>query len=281
MRRRSRKNNLPTMLAYSGVLALCIGGIGYAGFQTFGKAVPDRYGCFSEAQQSHTMVVVDASQPRFSTEQKRSVLRYFDQLYGTLGFNDKLSFYTSEGDQLASIAAPRFHICGPAQRPDQLEAINADAGSPGYLEKQRERLYEKVLLPELEAMLADDIETSRHAYESPIFEMIADLSRSPAMKPGSRLVLISDLIQNSDSAQFCQVQNSMPLFSNFEKRRIYERIKPQSLEGVEADVLMLQRTGYGPYCRDEQEIRKFWEDYLIANGVKAPHFIRIRYGRDG
>jgi hypothetical protein len=87
---------------------------------------------------------------------------------------------------------------------------------------------------------------------------------------------------NSDSAQFCQVQNDMPPFSLFAQRRVYQdRLKPQSLEGVQVDVLMLLRPAYGPFCRDEDEIRRFWIDYFRANGVKEPRMIRIRHGLGG
>ncbi len=286
MRRRTQKNML-RLAAYSSVLALCVGGLGYAALQNIGKRTPDRFGCFDDIEQPHTTVWLDASQPRFNDEQGRSLRRYFDQLYTSLGFNERLSVFTSEGDQVGSVTKPRFHVCGQASRPEQLEAVNANGGQAGYLKKQKLRLYEKVLAPELDALLsAKPAAARRQLYQSPILEQIADLSRAGQLKPGSRLIIISDLIQNSDSAQFCRVQNDMPSFANFEKRRIYQqRLKPQSLEGVTVEVLMLQRQGYGQgglrHCYSEEELRDFWRDYFIANGVKNPRFIRIRQGASG
>lgn len=283
MRRRRRKNNTLTLAAYSGVLVLCMGVVGYAAFSVYGKATADRYGCFADVPQAHTLVLVDASEPRFDAEQARSLRRYFAAIYDKLGFNEELSVYTSEGDQIASVLKPRFHVCGQASSPEQLEGINAEAGSAGYLKKQRQRLYEKVFAPEVEALLSEKPdEARRQTHQSPILELIADLSRSPELKAGSRLILVSDLIQNSDSAHFCVVKGDMPRFAEFAKRTVYQsRLRPRPLEGTEVEVLMLQRPAYGPYCRDEEELRSFWRDYLVANGAEKPRFVRIRHGRGG
>ena len=286
MRRRTRKR-LPRLATYASVLALCIGGVTYAALQTIGKATPDRFGCFGDAPQSKTAVLFDASRPRFNEEQARSLRRYFDGLYESLGFNEELSVITTEGDQVGSVVRPRFHICGQATGPEQLEAVGAQTGQAGYLKKQRQRLYERVLAPELDALLATDPDTTRlQPHQSPILEMVADLSRSGRLSPGTRLIIVSDLIQNSDSVQFCRVKGAMPRFAVFERKPVYqERLKPGSLEGVQVEVLMLQRYGYGQgdmsYCRDEDELKTFWRDYLIANGVQGPRFVRIRMGIAG
>jgi hypothetical protein len=282
-RRRSRRSNR-LVPVYAGVLGLCLAGVGAAVWQVQGKKAPDRYGCFEGVGQDQTLVLVDASEPHFDAEQARSLTRYLRQLYDRLGFNERLSFFTSEGDQMASVARARFHVCGQASSPEQLEAVNAEGGSEGYLAKQRERLYERRLAPELEALFSATPDLSRRQLrKSPIMELVADLARSPAMKPGSRLVIVSDMIQNSDSAQFCRVKNDMPPFSLFSQRSAYQRLKPRSLEGVQVEVLMLQREDYGKewlrYCYSEEELRAFWRDYLVANGVRDPHFTRIRYAK--
>lgn len=282
--RRRHKTNWPLVIGGTVAILSTMAGLGYAAFQAYGKPVSDRYGCFDGISGKQTHVLIDASEPRFDANQQRALLRYFKQEYDRLGFGDRISVYTTEGDQQSSVLSPRFHICVPAREPDQLTAIGADAGSPGYVRKQRERLYEKRFLPELQAVLADDpADMRRQNTQSPIMEMVADLSRMPSVRPGDKVTLISDLIQNSpESAQFCRVQNDMPPFVLFAQRRIYQgRLKPRSLEGVSVDMLMLLRRAYGPFCRDEDEIRRFWIDYFHANGVKEPRVIRIRYGLRG
>ncbi len=284
MRRYGRRRRAMTTkaLVYAGLLAACTGGLGYVGFQSYGKPVADAYGCFDAVPQPRTVAFIDASEPRFNEEQARSLRTYFDQVYETLGFNERLSIVTSEGDQVSSVTAPRFHVCGQATSPAQLEAIGAAGAQTGYLKKQKERLYEKLVAPELTALLSiDPGEKRRQLYQSPVMEMIGDISRRPDLKPGGRIILVSDLIQNSDSAQFCRTQNDMPRFSVFKQRPVYARLKPKSLEGVEVEVLMIQRLGYGrnglKYCASEDELIAFWRDFFADNGAAA-RFIRIRHG---
>lgn len=282
MRRRNQHNNMSKLLALSGALALCIGGLIFAALQAYDTRTPDKMGCFADLSQPQTVVFVDASEPRWNEEQRRSLRRYFDEQYNGLTFNERLSVYTTEGDVISDIMPPRFHICGQAKTAPELEAIGAQGGTAGYLQKQRQHLYEKVLAPQLDRLLSltpDD--ARRQSSQSPILEQVKSLSRK--LKPGSRLMIISDLIQNSDSVQFCRVHNDMPPFADFKKRQVYlSRLKPQSLEGVEVEILMLQRPGYGQtglgFCRDEEELRDFWRGYFMDNGVSDPRFIRIRHG---
>ncbi len=229
MRRRKRKGNALTLVAYVVVLIASIAGLGYAAYQNYGKAVADKQGCFSGVLQDQTLVLVDASEPRFDPDQSRSLHRYFKKLYDGLKFNEKLSVFTTEGDQVGSVLSPRFHICGQAKSPEQLTTINAETGSAGFIKKQRERLYDRRLRPELEALFSDSPDAERRqSHQSPMLEMVADLSRSPALKYGTKVVLISDLAQNSDSVQFCRVKNDMPPFSIFKQKRVYQdRLKPQ------------------------------------------------------
>lgn len=278
--RRKTKRKL-TLMASSAALCVCIGGLGFAAWQSYGKRTPDRLGCFTGVPQRHTLVLVDASEPRFDKAQARALRRYFRQLYDGLPFNARLSVFTNEGDQIASVMAPRFAVCAPARTPEQLTAIGAEAGSAAYVDAQRKRLYERVFAPELEALLSPRPgHARRQSHQSPILEQIAALSRRPEVGSGSRLVLVSDLIQNSESAHFCAEKNNMPPFAVFSQRPVYEtRLRPASLDGVAVEVLMLQRSTYGPYCRNEEEIRAFWHDYLVASGAPDPRFTRIRLGR--
>lgn len=285
MRKRKRKNNnaMGKTIGLTAVLVLCIGGLGYAALQGMGKNVADKYGCFDSTYQKQTAVLVDASEPRWNEEQGRSLRQYFEQLYTSLAFNERLSVYTTEGDMVGSVVAPRFYVCGQATSPEELEAINADGGSAGYLKKQRERLYQKILAPELDALLTDNPNAARKQNnQSPILEMIADVSRMARLEANDRFIIVSDLIQSSNTAQFCRVKNDMPPFVQFKQKRIYQRLKPQSLEGVKVEILMLLRSGYGSrsyaYCFSEEEIKNFYRDYFMDNGVAAPRFIRIREG---
>lgn len=115
------------------------------------------------------------------------------------------------------------------------------------------------------------------------WRLIKNVSDMKDFVPGSRLIVLSDLLQNSDTAQFCYRQNQMPPFRIFRERETYKnRLAPRSLEGIEVEVLLLQRYGYGQgslkYCQSEEELTGFWRDYFTGNGAVNPVFTRIRDG---
>jgi len=264
------------------VLGACIVGMGTLVMDSIGKEAADKFGCYANAYQRQTAVIVDASEPRWEIVQGRALRTYFKQLYEGLSFNERLSVYTTEGDKVASVVSPRFSVCGQARSPEELKTVNAPEAQAGYLKRQKERLFQKVLAPELDKLLTQSPDPSRlQLYESPVMEMILSVGRSAKLDSGDRLIVISDMIQNSESARFCRTQNDMPRFSAFKKRRIYrDRLKPGSLAGIEVEALMLLREGYGQtglqFCASEEELRGFWRDYFNDNGAVDPQFIRIR-----
>ncbi|MFK5950257.1 MAG: hypothetical protein QM500_15965 [Methylococcales bacterium] len=278
-RRFNNKNRLAIILVYLALLILFSGGLIYSVSSNLGVVTADKYGCYPDMQQRHIHMVVDASNPRYNIEQQRGIYRYTEQLYNGLELGDKLSVYTSEGNQVASIAKSKFHICGQAKTADELVKINAAEASKGYLAKQQQRLYQKVFLPKLKALLTDPLNDEQVAKSSPILEMIADLSRLPSMKAGSKLVVVSDLFQFSSSVKpFCLVKNALPAFSSFAQWPVYKTLlKPQRLAGIETEMLMLQRQSYGKFCT-ERELRQWWIDYFKDNSGKNPSVIRIRTG---
>ncbi|MBL8496786.1 hypothetical protein ABF87_10715 [Nitrosomonas sp. JL21] len=285
MRRRSKKQDLPKIIALSAVLVACTGAMGYAAFSTFGQPTPDQYGCFEDVKQRNTFVLFDASEPRLNIEQHRSVRDYLDELYANLEFNERLSFITTEGDVISSTPKARFHVCGTAKNPDDLDEIGAQSASAGFLRKQKQRLYNSVYAPQVDEMLSPTPDESRkQVSQSPMLEMVKNVSHMKDFVPGSRLIVLSDLLQNSETAQFCIKQNQMPPFRVFRKQESYQqRLMPRSLESIEVTVLLLQRYGYGhpsylKYCKNEEELTTFWRDYFTGNGAIKPTFIRIRAG---
>jgi len=51
-----------------------------------------------------------------------------------------VSIITTAEDQIGSIPKPRIHVCGQAANAAQLESVNADGASDGFLAKQKARL---------------------------------------------------------------------------------------------------------------------------------------------
>lgn len=283
--RRRKNTHITKTLGAASALILCIGGMGWIAVQSMGLKTADAQGCFAATAQRQTAIVVDASAPRWDVTQGRALRTAFERFYDSLTFNERLSIYTTEGDQIAAIVKPRFSVCGQVGTTQALEAVGAAPAQTDFLQRQKERFFDKHVMPELESLLTQTPDSQRlQNYESPIFEMIQAVTRAAKLTRGDRLIVISDFIQNSaDSVQFCRVQNDMPRFGTFAKRQIYQdRLQPPSLVGVEVKALMLIRGGYGQgglqFCHSEEELRGFWRDYFIANGVKAPTFVRVRGG---
>ena len=171
MRRRTRKQ-LPQLIGAACLLGCCIIGMGFMVAHSIGKQVADHLGCYAGVYQKQIAVIVDASEPRWDETQSRALQTYFQQLYNGLAFNERLSVYTTESDQVASIVTARFSICGQAKTPEELAAINAPEAQAGYLKRQKERLFEDVFKPELDQLLTLTPDKSRRQlYESPVMEM--------------------------------------------------------------------------------------------------------------
>lgn len=195
MRRRKQRHDLPKIILLCAVLVACMGGLGYAAFSTMGQPVADRFGCYDEIEQRHTFVLFDASEPRLNTEQHRSVRQYMDELFANLDFNERLSFITTEADQISSMPKARFHVCGAAHHSEDLEKIGAQGASAGFLKKQKQRLYENVYAPQIETMLSPTPDkTRRQLSQSPVLEMIKNVTNMRDFTPGSRLIVLSDLL---------------------------------------------------------------------------------------
>lgn len=286
MRRKTRKQ-LPKLILAGGALSVCCAVMAYLTLQSMGTLSADALGCYAGIDQPQSVVIIDASEPRWDAAQARALFTYFSQLYDGLAFNERLSVYTTEGDQLASVVAPRFSVCGQATSSAELAQVNAAEASAGYLARQKQRLFDEVLMPELNQLLSLTPDASRRQkYESPILEIIQAVTRAARLDAGDRLAVVSDFIQNSESARFCRVQGDMPRFAAFKERPVYQgRLMPYSLNGVRVDALMLMRGGYGQdelqFCTSEDELRGFWREYFTENGAERVDFIRVRSGFAG
>lgn len=280
--RRRRKNNPVKLGMYGAVLAACVGGLGYITLQAMGQPVADELGCYAGVPAPQSAVMVDVSEPRFSGAQRRDLRTFFERAYGGLRFNERFKVFTTEGDRIGSILRPSFEVCGQTTDPQDLMAIGAQEAHPGFLARQKARLFERVLAPELGMLLAEKPPAARQQrYESPILEMIGNVSRAGNLASGDRLVVISDLLQNSEIARFCAVAGDMPRYQTWKQRAAYQQLSPPDLTGVEVDILMLLRADYGPHCAGEPEIQAFYRAYFKDAGASRVTLTRLRISAGG
>lgn len=286
----SRRPNVPYgKLLLSGVaLTALLGTIGYFIWDEAKYITADAQGCFpGNPLAAHTVALVDSSEPRFDEAQTRDLLQGFRKLFASgLRFQERFSLITTEEGTIGSVPQPVLTFCQSASDPEELNAIGAAPATSAYLNRQAESLNEKTHDPVVRAVFDSKADAQRRqARESPILEQIQSVSRLSEFGddlPHRRLIVVSDLLQSTQEAQFCVTQGHLPSFEKFKATPYYERVKPKSLNGVDVSIYMLIRNGYGeqpfPYC-SEDELRTFWTAYFKDAGAASVDIIRLRTGR--
>ena len=79
-----------------------------------------------------------------------------------------------------------------------------------------------------------------------------------------RLILVSDLIQNTEAANFYR---GVPTFLTFRSGSLYREVATRRLAGVALTVLLLPPNR--PGAVDEKALRRFWTDYFTTQGMTA------------
>lgn len=288
MARRKRRGNKASQVkaaAYGFGALLIAGGAGYVALSNLGKAQPDEIGCLPESHQPQTVVFLDAS-VGYDQSQTRDLRKIGEDIYWReLRSNERLRVITTEERQIASVVRPRIDLCRTANNPSDLARLGAASATSAYLEKQTQDTFEEIYEPFLDEFLNPNAGPEhRQGRESPLLEQIQSISRLPGFGDGDRrLVVISDGIQNTPEAQFCQVRGALPPFEAFETRPNFERVRPNDLSSVRVTLYMAIQYGYGSdplaYC-SEDELRNFWRSYFEAAGANSVEIIRLRRGVD-
>lgn len=227
-----------------------------------------------------TALVSDTSPPLWNEMQKRSMLEYFSLLFDDrLRPNEKFTIYATSGKDWSNVPMVKVALCKPVQDGQQaVEAGGKDLAEP-YLKNRDKLVFKKLYQPGIEAMLNIRPDSTDVMRDSPILEMTGAMSRIADMtgKPFSRLVLISDLIVNSDGVTFCyKPEQRIPSYEKFTQSPHWRRLKPSPFTGVEVEVLLLERS-QKLHCTTD-ELEDFFKAYFLKNGAKSAKFIRLREG---
>lgn len=153
---------------------------------------------------------------------------------------------------------PRFALCKPA--------TGADASiiyeNPDLIAKRFETGFLDVFNKSLDEMM--QATTEKH---SPIMEalqaLISGTSGSVGREMPKRIILVSDLIQNSQTLSFYRGED----WDSFEKSGAVERLA-RNLEGARIMILQIPRPGAGPSVI--AKVDPFWSNYLDRQGAKPP-----------
>ena len=136
----------------------------------------------------------------------------------------------------------------------------------------------------VDQVIADAKDEDQAAMDSPILEQLQAISRYDGFTgPNRSLTVITDGINNSETARFCAVSGDLPPFAQFRTRRSYRYVEPSSFEGMDVTLLLVEfgrLPAPGASHCSNAALRDFWPAYFTGNGAKSVDLRRLRYWQD-
>ena len=242
------------------VVAGILGAISYAAFVLKPAEYDSQTLCLVGTVPPHRVVVIDKTD-LYSREQARSIADVILSERNYLAVGERLSLYElNESGQLRN--TNRFSLCNPGAG----EQVNPLYRNPDRVQAR----YEALFAEPLDRALADLI-LPKNAPSSPIIEALARLSQDPAFDrtvPGRRIVLVSDMLQNSEIFSVYgrgrgELRDRVP-----SARVVANAIREtygDNLRGVEIEIRLIPRDRWEQEQRGD--LRRYWDDVFDALGV--------------
>ncbi|MDJ0685156.1 MAG: hypothetical protein QNJ84_10670 [Alphaproteobacteria bacterium] len=260
------------------VLALGAGGAALTYFMGIEK--PNALGCYQRADQHKAAIWIDASLAEQSDAQLRDyeagVMRAWDRAPA----NSLFMMFSTAKDVQGTLPPPIFKLCKPASNASEQAALGAPEKPDAYLIRQaadaRNRFVERA-----RDSISQAVQSDQRAGDSPILEQLRAVSVQDDFQGASRyLTIITDGIQNSSLARFCQVRGHMPTFGRFAERLEYRDVKPNPFTGADVSVLLVETVRLPQPGLDHcthVEMRAWWRDYFNSNGAARVDLTPLRY----
>ncbi|MEL7546743.1 MAG: hypothetical protein AAGJ84_08835 [Pseudomonadota bacterium] len=259
MSRRRRRQQRQAVINFV-IVAILVGAVGYMLYRL--QPVPydeDTLCLVSDQLPAHTAIIIDKTDAYTEIEAgliERVIRRSRDQL----DVGERITLF--ELDQ-AGRFDPRgeLTLCNPG-RGDQ---VNPLFNNPRMME---EAYAEKFAGP-MDEVLADLV-VPKEAPSSPILEAVARLAQTENFSeraPQRRLVLVSDMLQNSDIFTIYGAGGSLPenIPSASATAAAIENRYGSALSGVEIEVRLIQRDRYVDMQRGA--LKAYWDDVFSDLGV--------------
>jgi len=216
-------------------------------------AVDQSTGCLKDSSLSpeHWVVVVDITSP-LTTQEKTALEGLIDQITRSAKVTSRLRLYRL-GESAIRASDRVVDICSPGN-PDDANELEV------YVEDVRRKWNQEFRATVLNEL--SEITNTSGLRQSPIIESInyvslLEFSRPLAYK--SRLIIISDFLQNSD---LLDMYVDQPPFDTFRKT-VGDSAVSARLEGVSVQLLYLS----SPQPSRQGDVwRSFWAAYVVSNG---------------
>lgn len=201
-----------------------------------------------------TVVLIDRTDP-LSAIQREDLMRHLDQLKAALPIRTAIEVYSIGADQ-GDLLKPEGHrLCNAGRATD----VDALTGNPRLTEKRWRERFSRPLDDLFERMTQ-----SATSPRSPIMEAIQSVAvtafgRLPERASYRRLVIVSDMLQNSD---LLSQYGKLIAFDQFKQQNQYQRLRTD-LKGVEVELWYIG--GRSP-LQGRQHI-EFWQQYFANTGA--------------
>ena len=281
--RHSRKRDTGKWAKVAGVVALPVVALGVGGFAMnayLGIEQADAAYCYARSDQHQSAIFLDNSLTQLTEPQFRDYRMGYAQAYEQAPPNTRFFFFSTAADVQASLVKPIFTICKPPATPHEQQATGAPDKPAPYLARRALEARE-VFDKAAEKMIADAQDPEKAAGDSPILEQLQAISRFDGFSGTSRsLTVISDGIQNTEIARFCQVQGDMPPYEVFAQRPAFQVVKPDPFTGTAVSMLLVESVKLPQlgldYCT-HSEMRAWWPAYFKGNGAGRVELTRLRH----
>ncbi len=216
--------------------------------------------CISGVVPPHRVVIIDKTD-LYSPAQAAAIERIILNERDTLGIGERLSLF--ELDETGRLAdTNEFSLCNPG---------SGDQVNPLYRNPDRiQARYEALFDAPLQRALADLV-VPKDAPQSPILEALAELTQQESMSqtvPGRRIVLVSDMLQNSEIFTVYGRSRGALLDRLPPVEQTVQAIRDQygfALAGVTMEIHLIERAGWE--TEQNGPLRTYWTQIFNQLGV--------------
>jgi hypothetical protein len=216
--------------------------------------------CISGVVPPHRVVIIDKTD-LYSPAQAAAIERIILNERDTLGIGERLSLF--ELDETGRLAdTNEFSLCNPG---------SGDQVNPLYRNPDRiQARYEALFDAPLQRALADLV-VPKDAPQSPILEALAELTQQESMSqtvPGRRIVLVSDMLQNSEIFTVYGRSRGALLDRLPPVEQTVQAIRDQygfALAGVTMEIHLIERAGWE--TEQNGPLRTYWTQVFNQLGV--------------
>lgn len=252
-RQRQRKSIIFGTLILLVVIGIAAGAIYYQVTRT--RPLDADSLCPADGPAGHYVLLLDTTDPLTFTQDKAFKVMLLDLVNTRIPEGYLFSVFAL-GEDFKSTADPLIELCNPGSDKDQSQFT-------ANLERRKRQYQERFVGPLIKQ--SEALMSTQSAKTSPIFEMLQlvgiNAFRKHNIKGERRLVIVSDMLQNTDQFTMYKEIGDYPTFA----RTDYGRRTQPDLQGVQIELHYLMNT---PKLQTRRNL-DFWEALFNKAGARV------------